>query len=288
MDGRKLVGLDKWSNVAWGYVNTENGKTVIFTYQDHPSALNAPVRVTLKSLKKSTSDSKQSLNPISSGSSTYIFTPSGPVTKNALDPSYHEINLDTIGGFFDVSVKLEANGYVTGTVTAGRFEGNIRTMKITNGNVLKSGNSFGFSAEEPTFTYSEDSGKCKVTFREIAEDPKGYVVLAAGGTYEMTVSSENDGQYLMYVDMHFRTDKGVEYLPESVELLDGDGTITHYPGDKFHYVMNTTTRMQSDVKVKLKASEDHDIQLDQMWVKSFNRSAKTTGGFYENAVKIDL
>ncbi|MCR5277195.1 MAG: hypothetical protein K6D54_05970 [Bacteroidales bacterium] len=67
---------------------------------------------------------------------TFPYTPTGPC--NALgDENYHEIEFRTVGNNQDVEIELSSPGYISQTITAGRFVGNIRTMKVTKDNVLK-------------------------------------------------------------------------------------------------------------------------------------------------------
>ncbi len=95
---------NSWSNVAWGHVNQDNTKAVLFGYKDHPDQLNTPITVTITSGLK---------EPKVQGSTvTFPYTPTGPRNVNG-DKNYHEIEFRTISGLRDVMFTLSSPGYIT-------------------------------------------------------------------------------------------------------------------------------------------------------------------------------
>ena len=247
-----------WSNVAWGYVNNADSKTVLFGYKDHPDKLNTPVTVTLSGLK-------------ADGKTTYSVTPSGP--RNAAgDENYHEIEMRTVGGTTDVTLSLSSPGYVTENIRAGRFVGNIRTMRIGTGNVFKSGNTYGFNMQTPEFDFSEDNGKCHVQFSSISADPNNGVTLksyeGSSRSYTVSIKSLDNSQYLMYVNMMFKVNKSTVYAPASFTNISS-GTIQRYYGSNNQYVWSIP-RGEKEVSVTLNTPADADIVLQTLYVKAFN------------------
>ena len=249
-----------WSNVAWGHVNNAGGKNVLIGYKDHPDKLNTPV-----TLQNMTGVSKPS-------NLTFPITPTGP--RNSLgDKNYHEIELSTVGGDGDVEFDLVSPGYVPVHIKDGRFQGNIRTMKVTTSNVIKKGNTYNFTKDTPTFTYSEDSGNCRVTFDRLPEDPYGAITLKAGQTYTMTIESLNSGQNLFYVDMFFDNSGTKVLCPESFQT--NYGTIARYYGSNNQYVWNIP-QGYSSVTTSITAPADRDVKLTTLYIKAFN------GTLYDN------
>ena len=267
MDGHPLRNGDKWannlwSNVAWGHVNQDNNKTILFGYKDHPDKLNTPVTLTVSS----------GLTP-----ATTNLTPTGPRSATG-DINYHEIELRTVGGLADVELTLSSPGYIVEHIRAGRFLGNIRTMKMTSSNVFKNGNTYGFTQANPNFVYTEDNGRIKVTFSGISAAPSGNVVFAAGGTYTMTVESLNENQTLFYMDLWFKASGATVYGPASFETVS-DGEITRYPGSNNQFVWNIP-RGHRTVTMTFKAPDSANVTLETLYVKAFN------GSLYENGVAI--
>lgn len=253
---------NSWSNVAWGHVNSDNGKNVLFGYKDDPARLNTPVTLTVGS----------GLTP-----ATTRVTPTGPRNVNG-DPGYHEIELKTVGGYSDVELTLSSPGYVTRHIRAGRFKGNIRTMRMTGSNVFKSGNTYGFTQANPTFVYAEDNGRIRVTFSGISAAPGGNVVFAAGGTYTMTVESLVDTQTLFYMDLWFKVSGTSVLAPVSFGELSA-GEIARYPGSNNQFVWNIP-RGHHTATVRFTAPESANVVLETLYVKAFN------GSLYENGVVI--
>ena len=254
-----------WSNVAWGYVNKDDKKTILFGYKDHPDKINTPVTLSILSGLQEPKVIGKAI--------TFPYTPTGPRHKNG-DKTYHEIELRTITGLRDVTFSLSSPGYITKTFTYGRFQGNIRTMKITSSNVLMSGNSYGFTQDNPQFTYSEDNGKVNVVFDKISTEPTGYIHLDAGETYTMTITSKNSNQTLFYVDFFFQTSGTTIFDPES--FTPSVGTIERYPGSNNQYVWHIP-RGHLSASVTLTPREDRYIRITTLYIKSMNGSVYKDG-----------
>lgn len=257
-----------WSNVAWGYVNQDNNKTVLFGYKDHPDQLNTPITITI------TSGLQQ---PRVLGKAiSFPYTPSGPRNVSG-EKNYHEIEFRTVGGSRDVMFTLSSPGYITENIHTGRFMGNIRTMKVTKDNVFKQNNTWGFTMANPTADYSEDQGSVRITFSEISEEPAGSVKFNAGGTYTMTITSKNSNQTLFYVDMFFDNTSGVIYAPES--FTPSVGTIEKYQGSNNQYVWHIP-RGNLSASLTFTAPENRQVRMNTMYIKSMN------GYLMENGVQI--
>jgi len=249
-----------WSNVAWGHVNGDkNSKTVLFGYRDDPDRLNTEVNITYNGLTLS-----KQVNP-------------GTLRSSFADPGYHEIEFKTIAStkptLTDVEVTISSPGYITESVRAGRFDGNIRTLKDFKTGPFKKNNTSGFTMANPTFVYEQDNGKVRVTFSEISEEPNGNVVFRAGGTYTMTVESLNSNQTLFYMDMWFKASGSTVYAPEW--FTPEVGEVFRYPGSNNQFVWSIP-RGQSSVSVTFKAPDTMDVTLETFYVKAFN------GSLYEN------
>jgi len=255
-------GASTWSNVAWGYVNNADGKSVIFGFKDAPTQPNPPVTLTLTSGLKSPS----------------VSFPATLGPRNAKGEAlYHEIEMKTVGGNQDVVFSLSAPGYITETFRHGRFNGNIRTMKITNNNAFKKNNTYGFTMEHPYFDYTEDNGSVRVSFDQISEETNGKVILHAGGTYQLTINSRNANQTLFYVNFWFTDSNGTVYAPES--MTPDVGTIERYPGSNNQYLWHIPRGNLRGI-VTIQAPDNLDVWLYTMYVKSMN------GDLYENGIKL--
>ena len=252
---------NSWSNVAWGYINNVNGKTVLFGYKDDPGKLNTPVTVTINNGLNFTKE----------------VNPTGLRSPNA-ETGYHEIEFTTKGGNSDVEITLSSPGYIVETIRTGRFNGNIRTLSNFKTKPFAKNNSYGFTQNNPSFEFTEDSGKVRVTFSEISAEPNGTVVFQAGGSYTMTVESLNPSQTLFYMDFWFQTSGTTVRAPASFENISA-GEITRYPGSNNQYVWNIP-RGQSSVSVTFQAPETTNIVLDQLYVKAYN------GYLMENGTQI--
>lgn len=258
----------KWSNVAWGYVNRDNNKTVLLGYKDHPNQVNTPITIKINS-------GLQTPQVLGSNVS-FPYTPTGPRSASG-DRTYHEFEFRTVGGERDVDLVFSSPGYITERIHTGRFMGNIRTMKVTKDNVFKQNNTWGFTKANPTADYSEDQGSVRITFSEISEEPAGSVKFNAGGTYTMTITSKNSNQTLFYVDMFFDNTSGVIYAPES--FTPSVGTIEKYQGSNNQYVWHIP-RGNLSASLTFTAPENRQVRMNTMYIKSMN------GYLMENGVQI--
>lgn len=259
---------NSWSNVAWGHVNQDNTKAVLFGYKDHPDQLNTPITVTITSGLK---------EPKVQGSTvTFPYTPTGPRNVNG-DKNYHEIEFRTISGLRDVMFTLSSPGYITEHIRAGRFLGNIRTMKINSSNVFKQSNTWGFTKANPHTVYSEDNGRVAIDFSEISSEPAGYVLFDPGGTYTLTLTSQYNTQTLFYVDFFFDYAGGVVYAPET--FTPSVGTIERYPGSNNQFVWSIP-RGNLSATLTFKAPDSRRVRLNTMYIKAMN------GDLYEDGVKV--
>lgn len=249
-----------WSNVAWGHVNDASTKNVLFGYKDHPDQLNTPVTITINAgLKRSKNDN----------STTFTITPTGP-RNTAGDINYHEIEMVCTGNRnTDIDFYISSPGYITEHVTAGRFTGNIRTMRLTSSNVIKASNSYGFTTSNPTFEYSEDQGRCQFTFDAVTQIANGYLRFEPGHTYEFNITSKIDVQTLFYVDFFFSIVSGKVLAPETFE--PSVGTIERYPGSNNQYVWSIP-RGNLSATLRFTPPAGQDVRIYTMYVKSFNGS----------------
>lgn len=254
-----------WSNVAWGYVNRDNNKTVLLGYKDHPNQVNTPITINITSgLQK----------PQVRGTAvSFPYTPTGPRHVNG-DNTYHEFEFRTVTGDRDVDLTFSSPGYITERIHTGRFQGNIRTMKVTKDNVFKKNNAYGFTVANPKFAYQEDQGSVEVVFSEISAETDAKVFLDAGGTYTITITSKNSTQTLFYVDMFFDVASGVVYAPES--FTPSVGTVEKYPGSNNQYVWHIP-RGNLSASVSFKAPDNRNILMNTMYIKSFNGVLKENG-----------
>ena len=268
LDGHRMWKASAWSNVACGHVNYDKNKTILFGYFDDPDAPN--VEIFLKDLV--------GLNmrfPTS-----YPYAPTGPRSTTGIQ-TYHEIEFTTPGSYNldPVSFTLCANGYVEEPVRVGRFQGNILTQdKITTSDVLKPGNSVGFSVDNPSFRMRQDPSKTPeftLSFDSISElrstQPQG-LILNAGGTYTLTLTSNAANYYMFYLQFNIRTAyswNGTrrDLRPESIHPSVGECNL--YPGDNKQYVWNIPKGTTS-ATLTLTASDDYPINITDIIVKSYN------------------
>ena len=266
LDGQAMSN-NKWSNVAWGHVNTDNDKTVLFGYKDHPQKLNTPVTLTIS-------------NGLRATGVTFPVKPTGPRSTDG-EINYHEIELRTASNLQDVVFTLSSPGYITKEFRYGRFKGNIRTMQIKD-NVFSKTNTYGFSMSHPWFeNYAQDNGKVKVEFSEISAEPAGNVHFAAGGTYTVTVTSQNSDQTLFYVDFYFNyVNKKTLYAPESFGEPSA-GNIELYPGSNNQFVWHIP-RGHLSASISFTAPPDREVVLTSMVVKSMNGDLLSGGNVIQN------
>lgn len=285
-DGQYLTKDNKMSNVMWGHVNQATGwKTVLLAYMDDPRKINTPVTFRLTNLAKYGA----------TATTTFTFTPDGPRSANG-DPCYHEVDLVEKQELADVEVVMESPGYVTKTLRAGRFKGDIRTIVMDN-NVFTS-----ITRDSPVFSKigdgSTDKGLVQGTFSSVSGDGLAYVSLAAGGEYTLTLTGATNNNPrkalpVFYVHFTFGADNNkVVMLPESLE--PSVGTIHKYLGSDNQYIWNIPRENEeagdnsgySTVSVTIKAPADHDVRISKLVVKIFDPGTDKTAGLYENGVKI--
>ena len=269
LDGHKLWRTNAWSNVACGYVNSVKNKTLLFGYFDDPDAPNATVSAT--DLERIIT-----LTP-----STYPYTPEGPRSTDGV-ATYHELEFKTDpnnASYNPVGFKLSAPGYVEEEITANRFQGNIYTQdKISTSTVFTPDNTYGFSVDTPSFTISQEAtanpATVTVSFDSISDlrsaDPKG-VLLSAGGTYTLTVSSNTPATFKMfYLQFTVNTNKweGVTRILKPLSLTPSVGKIYLYPGSNNQYVWNMPMGTES-ATLTLTADPDYPISIKDMVLKSY-------------------
>ena len=173
----------------------------------------------------------------------------------------------------NIEVTLSAPGYVTKTITAGRwwtFDSNLKdvmsVMKPNNpSSVISSGNTSGNLTGIWNANY-----KCNISIPGVSVVKNNWV-LGNGGTYEITLSNvdnvnslkqDPDNSPLIMLRLNFQNDKGVDYVPESFE--PSVGTVEHYMGDKNQFIWRISPNPSSlcnSAKLILKAPADHDIVI---------------------------
>ena len=270
VDGHRLFATSAWSNVAYGYVNYDKNKTVLFGYYDDPDAPNPEIN--LIGLADS---GLTALTPAS-----YPWTPTGPRSTNGV-ATYHELEFRTLNRYNldPIEFTLSANGYVEETVRARRFQGNILTQdQISTSNVLKPTNTVGFSVENPEFTMRQTSDQTPtftLTFNDGISDlrssaPQG-VILNEGGTYRITVTSNTAQYYMYYVQINCRVNysyNGKKRNLEPVGWSTTAGEFYKYPGDNTQYIWSLPPRTTS-ATLTLEASEEAPINITAFVIKSF-------------------
>ncbi len=268
IDGHRLwKSTSSWSNVACGHVNYDKTKTVLFGYFDDPAAPN--VEIFLENLV--------GLNP--RNPTSYPNQPTGPRSTVGVQ-TYHELEFTTPSAYSldPVSFTLCANGYVEEKIRAGRFQGNILTQdQITTSNVLKPGNNVGFSVDHPSFTMKQDPSKTPtftLSFDSISDlrsvQPQG-VILNAGGSYTITLTSNTAEYYMFYFQFNIRTGynwNGTRRDLAPVSIHPSVGEVYFYPGDNKQYVWNLP-KETTTATLTLTAAEDYPINITDMIVKSY-------------------
>ena len=266
VDGHKLSS-NAWSNVACGYVNAEPNKTVLFGYMDDEEAPNATITLLNLhglNLQKPTS---------------YPWTPTGPRSADGV-ATYHELEFKTPSprSYDIVGFTLSAPGYVEETVQAHRFYGNILTQdQITTGTLLKPDNTYGFSVDTPSFTIEQNpnqSPTMMVSFDSISElrstDPKG-LMLDEGGTYTLTVRSNNTGNYVFYVQLSvpkYKWNGGISRYLAPKSGVPSAGTFFKYPGAGNQYIWLLPAGTSS-ASLTLTADDDFPIVINEMVIKTY-------------------
>ena len=271
IDGHKLwKSSSYWSNVISGHINYDKNKTILFGYLEDPDAPNATIEV--KNLV-----GLNLRNP-----SSYPYTPTGPRSTVGVQ-TYQEIEFTTPNAYSldPVTFTLCANGYVEEHVRAGRFQGNILTQdQITTSTVLKPNNTYGFSEDNPSFTMDQNpkqAPKFTLSFDSISHlnssAPQG-LILNAGGTYTITLTSNTANYYMFYLQFSIRTGytwNGVKHNLAPVSGTPSVGEFYLYPGDNKQYIWNIP-RGTTSATLTLTAAEDYPINITEMVVKSYNAS----------------
>lgn len=243
VDAMPLVsGNNKYSNSIMGHINKLANKTVIFAYRDDPKKKNAKVTVTT-TLGGTTGPGLAAYS-----NKTPTFPWQNPVPVNAdVDPLYHEIEFQTPGSdsYASIHVTLSCPGYVTQTITAGRwdtFEAKnspyytnvMNIMREDLKNVIKTGN-----IEGDVSGYWKKDYKCHISLPGVTVEGNVWK-LPADGTYTLSISnSQNvvslnglvpESCPLFIVRLGFTSSKGVDYVPDS--MVPSVGYIEPYPGGK--------------------------------------------------------
>ena len=225
-----------------GHINKLANKTVIFAYRDDPKKKNAKVTVTT-TLGGTTGPGLAAYS-----NKTPTFPWQNPVPVNAdVDPLYHEIEFQTPGSdsYASIHVTLSCPGYVTQTITAGRWDTReaknspyytnvMNIMREDLKNVIKTGN-----IEGDVSGYWKKDYKCHISLPGVTVEGNVWK-LPADGTYTLSISnSQNvvslnglvpESCPLFIVRLGFTSSKGVDYVPDS--MVPSVGYIEPYPGGK--------------------------------------------------------
>lgn len=267
--GHKLTsGNKKMSNVMYDRVNSDNGKTLILGYCEDPEAPNSTVNIS-------------GLSSLAAYQMSFPWTPTGPISSTA-DPTYHEIELQTSGGksYNHAEVTLTSPGYVSVSLSVGRLNGNIHTQEITTANVFKPGNTYGFTVDNPTFTFQMETASGRVhnmvvTFSNISDirsaEPKG-VVIPKGESCTITFESTGRNDcYLCYIDFSVQnrvTWEGVRTNCDIASATPADGEVVPYKGNDYNYMWYLPQQKLSS-SITLTARDDAPIIIKDMTLKTF-------------------
>lgn len=224
LDGIYSLSQRKYSQVMFEHLNVAGGVMAPFSYRDESEF---PAVVTLREVGNNT--------PF-----TYLSYPGQPKTGTPtvdnfplLDASYHEIPFSTKNNnTAPLSFRLMAPSYLTKTITAGRFSG-----QIGNNNSTAITNSTFDNKAEATISFNNGC-KVYVEFNKAVTLENGNLKLektseAATETFTMRVISKTGtsatitaGKPLYYVEVTFADGSTVP----AMSLNEGDGKITRYPG----------------------------------------------------------
>lgn len=268
VDGHQLSSTNYWSNVVCGHVNADANKTVLFGYCDDPEALNVPVTVTFLS------DTKLSATK----PTAFPWTPTGPRGQYGL-ATYHEIEFKTPSpkSYNPIEFTLSAPGYVVETIHAGRLNGNIYTQQITTSNVFKPTNTYGFSVDNPQFTYQMDKGvahNVTVSFDNISAIRDAYpvgVMIPAGESCTINVESSRNDCYVFYIEFIIQARVTWESVRQNLCPASGDpdtGTFEAYPGNDTQYLWHLPDHTHS-ASITLTAKEGSPICISGMVLKTY-------------------
>ena len=182
-----------------------------------------------------------------------------------------------------VEFTLTAPGYVVEHVRAGRMNGNIYTQVISSSNVLKPDNTYGFTVDNPRFSFQMDKSikhNYTVSFDHIGEIRSTYpvgVTIPAGETATITVSSDRSDCYVCYVELTIQARVTWEGKRRNLSIASGtteDGTFTAYPGADNQYLWMIPER-KSSATLTITAHEDRPIIISGMALKTYR------GSFYD-------
>lgn len=271
VDGHKLWKNSAWSNIACGYINAEKNKTVLFGYWDDPDGLDATI------------DIKDLHGLVTLYPSSFPSVTEGPRSTDG-DRTYHELEFKTTSSlnYNPAGFTLASPGYVEEEVSAPRFYGNILTQDKVGSDVLKPSNTYGFSVDTPYFTMKQDRQDANkpqtftVRFDDGISDlrstaPAG-LILNAGGTYRMTVISNDAGYYPFYVQIAVRANynwNGTLRTLAPKEANPAIGTFEKYAGAGNQYIWHIP-KGHSAVTLELVADDDFPINITDILVKTYN------------------
>lgn len=270
--GHRLSNGSSWSNVICGRVNTDVNKTVLFGYCDDPDALNASV-------------SLEGLTGLTVTKPTvYPSTPVGPRDQYGL-VTYHELEFKTPSpkSYNPVELTLTAPGYVVEHVRVGRMNGNIYTQVISNSNVFKPDNTYGFTVDNPSFSFQMDKSikhNFTVTFDHIGDIRSAYpvgVLIPAGESATISVSSDRPDCYVCYVELTVQTRVTWDGKRRNLDIASAtteDGTFEAYPGADNQY-MWVISEGKSNATLTITAHDDRPIVISNMALKTYR------GMFYD-------
>ena len=257
------------SNVVFDHVNQQANKVIKFGYYDHPDRPNVPIII-------------QSLNRLSISSGTNFpsfpgagksWQPNGP-SFTAGNQLYHEFELRATAGYQNVSFVLSAPGYIAETITAGRFQGDIRAAVDKNPASV-------MNTTTLTGTFNDmESGQERAKFQldasTISARASDYLEFAPGATYTLTVTN----LYPNRMDIpYFRLDfSDANHLPASISA--STGSVSVYGGNNLQYVWYPDERGVQTVTFTLTPGTNA-IRLKRVNFKGFE------GHLYMDGQQID-
>lgn len=274
VNGHLMSNNSQWSNVVCNHLNADANKTVLFGYCDDPEALNAPVTITPVGTPALTWTKPTS----------YPWTPTGPRGQYGL-ATYHELEFKTPSpkSYNPVEFTLSAPGYVTETIRVGRLSGNIYTQQLTTSNVFKPGNTYGFTADNPQFTFQMDKSivhNMIVSFDNIGEirssSPQG-ATIPAGESCTIHVESSRAECYVCYIEFTIQARVNWGGSRKNLSPASGEtasGTFEAYPGNDTQYIWLLPERTH-EASLTLTAKDDCPICISGMVLKTYR------GSFYE-------
>ena len=270
MDGIRSESLSLFSNVMFGYINTDEKKAAPFGFCDDPDY---PADLQLK--KADGSD--QAFSDLSYSGRPAVGIPT--VDDFASDPSYHEIGFKTKGGVTGpVSFRLVAPSYLSKTISAGRFTG-----KVGNYNSYAIDNSKLSGKTEYTYNFNENANNfnVRVVFDRTVSVVGGYLKLARSTTdetetFKIKFQSKTSGyKPLYYVEITF-----VEDQPIPLTMVPDVGTVSKYRGTSTaRYIWNfpvENRNLSSDsAEHTLTFTSKNDIRIEKIVVRGVGKGGAT-------------